>query len=190
MLPDPKKTTGALALFAALQFTAAMFVSESLYPDYDRAQNFISDLGVGSTAAIFNTSIILAGILTLAAAYFGYTAYKNIIIPVAVGIVGLSFVGIGVFPEDTGDAHTWASNIAFFLGALIAIGSYKFSEKPAAYLFALLGMISLAAALLYSNGIYFGLGVGLAERVIVYPFLLWAILFGLKLLTTIRRAPC
>jgi hypothetical membrane protein len=42
----------------------------------------------------------------------------------------------------------------------------------------LLGLMSLLALVLFIGNIYFGLGVGGMERMIVYPILIWMMGFG------------
>ena len=60
-----------LVLFAGVaQFFIFVLIAEAIYPNYSVANNYISDLGVGSTAYIFNTSIILLGIAIIISGIF------------------------------------------------------------------------------------------------------------------------
>jgi membrane protein implicated in regulation of membrane protease activity len=59
----------AILLFGAAQFLLLLVAAEALYPGYSVATNAISDLGVGETAIVFNTSIILFGAASFGAAY-------------------------------------------------------------------------------------------------------------------------
>ncbi len=56
------KISGLVLFAGAAQFFLLVLIAEALYPHYSVANNYISDLGVGSTAYIFNTSIVLLGI--------------------------------------------------------------------------------------------------------------------------------
>ncbi len=56
------KISGLVLFAGAAQFFLLVLIAEALYPQYSVANNYISDLGVGSTAYIFNTSIVLLGI--------------------------------------------------------------------------------------------------------------------------------
>ncbi len=58
----------ALLLFGASQFLLLLVAAEALYPGYSVATNAISDLGVGETAVIFNSSIVIFGSTSFAAA--------------------------------------------------------------------------------------------------------------------------
>jgi hypothetical protein len=72
----------------------------------------------------------------------------------------------------------------FLLTPLAAIFSFRFTRAPSSHLFAVLGVLSLAAlvgsgiAQLITGNLQVGLGVGGIERLAVYPFLLWMIGFG------------
>ncbi len=179
-----KKALGAIAFIAAFQFLTAVLVAESVVPGYNNQINAISELGLGSTAALFNSSVILAGVLMAVAAYMAFKFYKKLYVGAAVFVCGAGIAAVGIFPMDMGLPHTLASNIAFFLGPLIAVGSFWFTKKPYSYLFAALGIVSILAAIPYSTGIALGIGEGLLERIIVYPFLLWAMAFGLYLIAS------
>jgi len=65
--------------------------------------------------------------------------------------------------------------MAFLFGALSAIASYKFQKPPLSYFAVILGLISLAALILFGLKIDLSLGIGGIERMITYPILLWAI---------------
>ena len=67
-LTDRSKA-GALFFFGAVQFIIALMVAEALYPAYSISGNWISDLGVGSTAWIFNSSVFLFGACVITASY-------------------------------------------------------------------------------------------------------------------------
>ena len=70
------KVAGALVFIAVTQFVLGVIVSEALYPDYSVSENYISDLGVGPSSMIFNSSIILLGLLLVIGAYFLHRAFN------------------------------------------------------------------------------------------------------------------
>lgn len=176
---DSRKLAGSLLVFGALQFIAAMLYSESIYPGYGRQDNFISDLGVGATATIFNSSAMIAGAGAIVVAFLLFRAFGNALFSALFALAGIGIFGVGSFPEGAaGFLHEIFSAMAFFFGALSAIASSRFAKPPLSRAFAALGIISLAAIPLFLLGITLGLGVGGMERAIVYPFLLWAVLFG------------
>jgi hypothetical membrane protein len=187
------KIGGALAFVAAAQFIVALIVAESLYPGYSVSQNFISDLGatcratcvvVQPTATIFNSSVILLGLLTIAASYFVRRQFKSWLLPVLLVITGLGAVGVGVFPETTGVIHPIVSFITFLFAGLSAIASYREQKAPSSYFVVLLGAMTLIALSLYVSKIYLSLGQGGMERIVAYPVLIWGAAFGAGLMAS------
>lgn len=68
MAYDYRKVAGFLVLVGGLQFVLGMLVAGGDLPGYTVSQNYISDLGVGPTASIFNSSVFLVGSMILASA--------------------------------------------------------------------------------------------------------------------------
>jgi len=182
-----RKVIGYLCIFASVQFLLVMIYLESIIPGFDRAKNVISDLGIGSTALAFNSSIILTGAIVILLAFLFLKLNKKLglikkLLPfTALTVFGIAIACVGVFPESIGSLHILAAMITFGLGALVCIGSYFYSKKPLSYFFVLLGLISILASTLYYFNITFGLGYGFLERIIVYPLLIWAIVFGIQM---------
>ena len=172
------RISGYLASVGALQFLLSMTVAESLYPGYSVHSNYISDLGVGPTAPLFNASIILFGALVLVS---GILLLRALRMPFAVAmmIAGLGAAGVGVFPEGSPySLHTIFSLVAFLFGGLTAIFSFRVQPRALAVVSAAMGSIALAALVMYADNYYAGLGPGGMERLIAYPVLLWALTFG------------
>ncbi len=167
-------------LLGFIQFGFFMLIAEFLYPGYSVSRNYISDLGVGPqpSQAIFTVSIIVFGILALAAAYFYTRTLETRVLPVLILIAGIGGIGVGIFNENTGWPHTLFSFLAFFFSALAAIYSYKLLPSPTRYFAVVLGLISIAALVLLGTGTYLGIGVGGMERMIFYPVLFWGIMFA------------
>lgn len=160
---------GYLILVGVAQFLLFMIVAEAIYPGYSISHNYISDLGVGSTAIIFNASIILMGALVLISSIILGRSYFII------AIIGLFSALVGVFPETTGFPHSISALITFLFGGIAAI-YYAVREKF--YVWIILGVISLIALVLYVMKIYGGIGYGGMERMIVYPELIWGLSFA------------
>lgn len=173
-----KQIAGTVILLGSLQFILCMVVSESLYINYSVSKNFISDLGVGKVAWLFNSSIILFGLSVLASAYFFNKAFNYIPGTLLLFITGLGIAGVGIFPENIEPWHFIASFVAFFFGGILAIGAYRFEKPPLNCVSVILGLLSLGALVLFAIGSDLGLGQGGMERIIAYPILLWAIAFG------------
>lgn len=177
---------GALVFIGVSQFVIGMIVSEALYPNYSTSRNYISDLGVGSSALIWNSSVFLMGLLLLIGAYFLQRAFRFELLTAMLVLTAVGAMGVGVFTEAYGVLHMIVSFTTFLFSGLSAIFSvlcsrvHKFPlvKMPFSVLSVILGLMTLAALGLFAGGIYFGLGVGGMERIIAYPALLWGAGFG------------
>jgi hypothetical membrane protein len=177
-----RKAAGTLGLVGAAQFIVGMVVAEALYSGYSVADNYISDLGVGPSALIFNSSIFLFGLLVAIAAYLVWrgvgAGVGAKIVAALLFIAGIGIMGVGVFTENAGAIHAVVSLIAFLFGGLSAIAAYKLEKAPLNYVSVIMGLIGIIAMVLFVTQNYLGLGVGGMERMIAYPEVLWAVGFG------------
>jgi hypothetical membrane protein len=172
------KLAGTFLFTGAAQFILAMIIAEALYPGYSTSANYISDLGVGPSALIFNTSIFLLGIMIVAGTYLIYRALRPRFFTVLLTLAGVGAMGVGIFTEDFLTVHFVASVVTFLFGNLAAISSYRLIRTPLKYLSAILGLFGLMALILMASGLTLDLGVGGIERMIAYPILLWGMGFG------------
>ncbi len=178
MRTDRRTLAGLLFLVGSVQFLLAMLVAEGMRPDYSVSTNYISDLGVQSTALLFNTSIVILGLLILAAAYLYHGTHGRLWITIPFALAGIGPIGVGLFPETTGAPHVVFAFISFFFGGLLAILAASRTRPPFRYLSLVLGVVGLAALVLYASGTYLGIGNGGMERMIADPILFWGIAFG------------
>jgi hypothetical membrane protein len=193
------KMAGLLFFLAVTQFVLCFIIAEALYPGYSVSGNYISDLGVGPSAIVFNSSVFLLGLLLLAGIYFLRHSANFKIVNIMLVLMGIGAMGVGVFTKDFTLVHGAVSSAAFFFAGLSAIASFKVLQKPFSLLSVILGAMTLAALALFSAGIvasgsitsttaydstfYLGLGPGGMERMIVYPALMWLAGFGGHLVT-------
>ncbi|MCK5593250.1 DUF998 domain-containing protein, partial [Candidatus Bathyarchaeota archaeon] len=75
-----------------------IIIAEALYPGYSTSVNYISDLGVGPSALIFNSSIFLLGVLAVCSAYFIQKAFNFKLFSILAAIAGIGAMGVGLFP--------------------------------------------------------------------------------------------
>lgn len=177
MMLDERKWAGLLIFLAGAQFSVFLVIAEAIYPGYSVSGNFISDLGVGPAANVFNSSVILLGLLAFGAVYVGRRLFDRVLL-ILLLLTGIGAVGVGVFTEAFVGIHTVVSFIAFFFAGLTAIWSYRLAKPPLSYVAVVLGILGLLALALFASGTYLGLGRGGMERMIVYPVLAWAMAFG------------
>ena len=178
MRADRRTWAGLLFLVGSVQFLLAMLVAEGMRPDYSISTNTISDLGVQSTALLFNASVVILGILILASAYLYHGTHRRLWITIPFLLAGVGPIGVGLFPETTGTPHLVFAFISFFFGGLIAILTAFQTRPPFRYLSVVLGLVGLVALVLYASQTSLGIGDGGMERMIAYPILFWGIAFG------------
>jgi len=117
------KVAGVLILVAVTQFVLGVIVSEALYSGYSISDNYISDLGVGPSSLIFNSSVFLMGLLLIIGAYFLQRAFAFPMLTAMLVLTAIGAMGVGVFTEDFGTLHAVVSLIAFLFSGLSAIFS-------------------------------------------------------------------
>ena len=189
-----EKVAGMLVLIAATQFVLGITISEALYPDYSVSDNYISDLGIGPSAIVFNSSVFLLGILLLVGIFFlrHLPSFKTI--NVMLLLMAFGAMGVGVFTKHCRTAHGAVAIMAFFFAGLSAISSSKVLRKPLSLMSIILGMMTLGALVLFSCGMitsgsltsdvaydsdfYLGLGPGGMEHLIIYPVGMWLVGFS------------
>jgi hypothetical membrane protein len=172
------KMAGALIFIGAVQFLIELIIAEARYPGYSVSKNYISDLGVGPSAAIFNSSVFLFGVMIVIGAYFIWREFDSKLFFIFAVLAGFGAIGVGLFTEHAGTIHTVFSLITFLFGGLTAIASYKLQRSPLSYFAVLLGIMTLVALALFISRTYLGLDKGGMERMIAYPVLLWAVGFS------------
>lgn len=178
-----KTMAGVLIFLGATVSLMGIIVSEAIYPGYHVSQ-MISDLGVGSTAPIFNASVIIFGLVLIAAAYILRNTGTDGWFPALMVLVGVGQIGVGIFPETTGTPHLISAAIVFLCGGLIAIISFRVFPVPWAWICGALGIITLGAIILLELKMYSGLGAGGMERIIAYPLFLWSFGSGAYLMAS------
>ncbi|MEM3851810.1 MAG: DUF998 domain-containing protein [Methanomassiliicoccales archaeon] len=167
---------GILLTVGGIQFLIMMLVAETIYPSYSVSKNYISDLGVGRTALLFNISIILLGLLIILSGYLLRSFYLPLF-PVFF-LAGLGAALVGIFPENTGEIHSLSALLVFAMGGIATYFILARVRSVLSLIWAVLGTIGLAALALFAAGHYLGLGPGGMERMIAIPELLMLISFG------------
>lgn len=194
-----EKVAGVLFFIAATQFVIGLSISEALYPGYSVSASYISDLGIGPSAIIFNSSAFLLGLLLLIGTYFlrHISDFKTVNIMLL--LMALGAMGIGVFTKNYRTAHGAVATMAFFFAGLSAISSFTVLKKPLSLISIVLGAMTLGALALFSSGMitsgsltsdiaynsdfYLSLGPGGMEHMIIYPVGIWLAGFSWHLVT-------
>ena len=180
-------SAGLLFFLAGSVIFMGIITAEIFYPaGYSTGHSDISDLGATRppdsiiyqpSASIFNDTMIVGGLLILAACFFLFRHVNNwtdIIFPV---LLGAGAFGVGVFPGNHPPFHGILALITFAAGGLSAIISYRITRSPFRYVLAFLGLVTLI--FLFFNPYFITvLGEGGAERFVAYPVVIWAMGFG------------
>ncbi len=191
----PKERVAGVIFFVAVtQFILCLMVAEALYPGYSLSGNYVSDLGVGPSSIVFNSSVFLLGLLLAVGTYFlrnisDLKAVNRLLFLMAIGAMG-----VGVFTKNFTIVHAAVASTAFLFSGLSAITSRKVLKKPLSIISIALGAMTIVALALFSGGLvasgsftstvaydstfYLGLGPGGMERMIIYPSLMWLAMFS------------
>lgn len=186
-----KNIAGMLLFSAGVLAFLGIITAETLYPGYSTSQNMISDLGateppnsiiIQPSSSIFSASMFVCGLLILAASFFIQRAFRKLKLTVLLGLFGTGVLGVGIFNGSYGDIHAIFALLAFLMGSLTAIASFRVQKAPMSYFSIILGGIALLDLVLYyimGNASPFAIfGLGGLERWIAYPILLWVTGFG------------
>ncbi len=183
MIYSNAKTAGIIFFIGITQLIFGVTIAEVYYPGYNISQNYISDLGIGPSAIIFNVSIFLLGLFIIFGTYFLYKVLKNKFFNVMLILIGIGCMGVGIFTDDVQPIHSIAAIIIFLFGGFAAIFSYKLLKIRFKLINIILGVIALSALVLFITDQYLWLGPGGMERMIVYPILIWTYIVSYYLIS-------
>lgn len=189
-----RKLAGALFLLAWIQLIFFTSVAAGLYPNYNLQLNFVSDLGVQPQSAIvWTASVLVTGVLViiagLALSDFG-RGHRELLVTFA--LTGVGLLGVAAFNENSFyAAHLVLSLLAFAFGAISSVfvsirlvkGIFRYFSLILGVML-LIGMVILLTSLYVAPfaSIFFALGKGFAERIIVLPEAIWFVTFGAYLI--------
>lgn len=191
LLKNPHKTGGTLMFLAGVFVLMGIITAEIFYPaGYSTSQSEISDLGatrppnsiiVQPTATIFDTTMLVSGMMVILAAYFVHRAFKRRLVSSSILALGIGVLGVGIFPGNNAVTHPLFAALAFLAGGISAIVASRVTSPPFRYISIVLGGITLVfmvLAFFFARLVFPVLGDGGAERWIVYPTVLWITGFG------------
>lgn len=191
---------GALLSITGIGMILSIITNEALYPaarHYSTFANTISDLGgteppnsymVQPNRLMFIVTMAVAGVMVLTATRLLWRVVERRRFVAALGIFGVSLIGIAVFPGNVAIIHPWFALLCFLGGSIAAILSRKILDAPLRYFAVVLGSVALLATVfglesLENWGPQTTLGLGGIERWIAYPVLLWLVLIGAAFMT-------
>jgi len=192
---------GVLYSCAGFVLLMGIITAETKYPlvrHYTTRQE-ISDLGgtrpphglvTQPSAMIFDTTMLIAGVLLLAGAFALWRLYRDRVLTVVSTFFAAGVLLVGVFPGNT-TTHPVVAMIAFVFSALTAIAVFRVTSAPFRFMSLTAGLLSLAALIVGELGdnspVVTSIGIGGAERWVVFPIILWLAVFGGYLLSSGHR---
>ena len=186
-----RELAGILLFAAIVQFAFLANIGQILYEGYSLKDTLLSDLGVWEqpSALLFNTSLVMFGILGIGVGVVLWPDKKLNFIPLLFVLCGIGMLIMAAFPITIEWAHDVGAFLAFILIAVIALACYWTFPGPFRYLSFAIGIIGFFTEITYKTGIYFGLGVAGSERMIIYPLFLWMAAFAAVLFYSDENAP-
>jgi hypothetical membrane protein len=194
---------GGLYSCAGFVLLMGIITAETKYPVFRHytTRQEISDLGgtrpphglvTQPSAMIFDTTMLIAGVLLLAGAFALWLLYRDRLLTVVAALFGVGALGVGIFPGNT-TPHPYVAMIAFVFSALTAIAAVRVTSAPFRYTSLAVGLLSLAALIAGELGdnspVVKSIGIGGTERWVVFPIILWLAFFGGYLLASGHRRP-
>lgn len=192
---DKTAVSGCFFLIGGIQWFLGILAAESWYDGYSSRIDYVSDLGTGPTALIYNLSVFLLGAFMVFGAFFLFKATERKLLPILLTISGIGAMGVGIFPANLQPMHSIATLLAIMFGAFAAIGSYSFQSKPMSTIAVALGLMSFILSIAFipylglpagSTVTFLGMAKGSLERWAIYPILAWIIGFGGYLMGTVK----
>ena len=183
--PARLQVPGALLFVLAAQFMTVIMLGASMASGYDLNRGAISDLGViDTTAPLFNVSLLLVGTLNLTAGLFLYRATGRRSILAVFTVAGLGAAGAGLVPLDVSGLHGIFALVAFLFFNIEAILIATVVTGPMRAVSWIAGLTGIGFVVLMvigdsgNPGVFGAIGHGGAERMIVYPVMLWLLAVG------------
>jgi hypothetical membrane protein len=176
------KTAGLLLFLAGAIIIMGIITAEAFYPSgYSTANSEISDLGATvrpnsvtyqPSAAIFNYTMMLAGLMIAVAALLQHKWFKKYLFTIPLLLLGMGMLGIGIFPGNKDPYHGIFALLTFNMGGLMAIASFKIVSAPFKYIGIVFGLITIIT--LWTASVFIPIiGDGGTERWVAYPVVLW-----------------
>lgn len=186
-----RELAGILLFAAIVQFAFLANIGQILYEGYSLKDTLLSDLGVWEqpSALLFNTSLVMFGILGIGVGVVLWPDKKLNFIPLLFVLCGIGMLIMAAFPITIEWAHDVGAFLSFVLIAVAALCCFWTFPGPFGYASLFLGLIGFFTEITYKTEIYFGLGAAGSERMIVYPLFFWMAAFAAVLFYSDENAP-
>jgi hypothetical membrane protein len=194
----PARFAGMLLFVAGFIIFMGIISGEIFYNyDFNSRDHYISELAVSPdqnhahpqpSASIFDTSMIISGILIMITAYLIQASLRKLLFTLPLGLFGLGYLGVGIFPGDMAPWHGIFAFILFLSGGISAVASFRIVNSPMKFIFIVLGLISLITLIAFKSFVPL-LGVGGTERWSLYPLVFFLTGLGGYLAKESKKIP-
>ena len=181
------KISGIFLFLSGFLIFMGIITGEMFYTlPFNTRGNYISELAAAlplntvtppTSAAIFNLTMIVTGIMVAAAGFILQMTAKKLIATIPLMMFGTGITGVGVCPGNVVPWHGIFAIVIFLTGGIGAITSFKIVKGPLRYVLICFGIIALIL-LFFANKFIPLLGVGGAERWLFYPEVFWIMGLG------------
>jgi len=182
---DAHRVAGVFLFALAAQFMTVIMLAAAMVPGYDFRGGAISDLGVFTeTALLFNSSLVLVGVFNLVGGYAFYRTHGKRWLLAVFALASVGAIVAGLVPLDAGDLHTLGALLAFVFFNVEAIGTATRLSGVMRVLAVVAGTVGLVfvGIMIVGDGgntaVFGPIGHGGAERMIIYPVMIWLVAFG------------
>jgi len=183
--------SGILLFCAGIIMFMGVIAAEIFYPPgYSTRNSPMSGLGgskpppiivMQPSATIFNTSMIVAGILIIISSLLIYKALKKRLISISLLGIGLGVGGLGTFSCISFTIHYSSSVLLFLSSPFFVFGIFRLIKGPVRYIYLLFAITILCFD--FGGTTFINLfGKGGAERLAIYPILFCLTGFGTYLI--------
>lgn len=179
--------SGYLFFIGGIQWLIGLLAAESWHPGYSSRIDYVSELGIGPMAVLYNASVFLLGAFIVAGSYSLYDTGEARILSFLLALAGIGCMGVGIYSGYLQPMHSLFTLMAILFGSFAAIASYQHQKKPMSYISLVLGILALASSIAFlpylglptgSTETFLGMAKGSMERWAIYPILWWIIGFG------------
>jgi len=189
------RTSGMLLFLSGFLIFMGIITGEMFYTlPFNTRGNYISELAAALppgtvtppiSAAVFNLTMIVTGIMVLASGFLLVKVYKKLLATIPLMMFGAGITGVGLCPGNVVPWHGIFAIVIFLTGGIGAITSFKIVKGPLRYVLICFGIIALIL-LFFAKKFIPLLGVGGAERWLFYPEVFWITGLGAYLLGIIN----
>lgn len=183
-------------ILAPAIFATTLATFSFLNPNFNNLTNAVSELGMSASPHAFAWNMIgfvLVGLLATAFAWGLRLTLrphsKSVIAPALMGISGIGFTGLGIFPADTGFAPSFSTTLHFtmvsvnFLPFVLATFIFAYQLRKNEYwkrwtsFSLIMGILAIASFFIPQN-----IPAGLSQRFGIGIYFLWLLVTGIALL--------